>query len=88
MTRLRRSSKIWFKHWDGIISLEDTLSRIKLSEVSGASVQTIKSLQKDWMMQNDIVYDNGVFSHYKIPNISISLAPYLPASEKDKERMK
>ena len=68
------------------MSLEDTLSRIKLSELSGASVQTIKSLQKDWMMQNDVVYDNGVFSHYKHRNISIS--PYLPASEQDKERLK
>ena len=68
------------------MSLEDTLSRIRLSEESGASVQTIKSLQLDWMQQNDIVYEHGVFSHYKPRNISLS--PYIPASETEKEDMK
>ena len=87
MTRLRRSSKTWFKHWDEIISLEDTLSRIKLSELSGASVQTIKSLQGDWMRQNDVVYENGVFSHFK-PKKNISISLYCEASKQDKERLK
>ena len=85
MNRLRRPSKVWFKVWDELISLEDTLSRVSLSEKSGASVQTIKSLQGDWMRQNDVVYENGVFSHYKIKNISLS--PYIPASEKEKEEL-
>jgi len=66
--------------------LEDTLSRISLSEKSGASVQTIRSLQMDWMMQNDITYADGRFSHYKIKNISLSL--YIPPPDSDKERMK
>ena len=68
------------------MSLEDALSRISLSEKSGASVQTIKSLQLDWMLQNDIVYEHGVFSHFHPRNISLS--PYIPASEKEKENMK
>ena len=85
MNRIRRSSKIWFKHWDQIISLEDTLSRVSLSEQSGASVQTIKSLQGDWMRQNDIVYENGVFSHFKPRNISIS--PFLPATLEEKRKL-
>jgi len=86
LDRVRRSSRSWFKCWDSIISLEDTLSRVNLSEKSGASVQTIKALQQDWMLQNDIVYEKGRFKHYKIQNISLS--PYIPASETDKEDMK
>ena len=81
-----RSSDEWFKIWDRIISLEDTLSRVSLSEKSGASVQLIRALQLDWMMQNDIVYAKGIFSHYKIKNISLS--PYIPASDSEKEDMK
>ena len=61
------------------MSLEDKLSRIKLSELSGASVQVIKSLQLDWMAQNDVIYENGVFSHYKINNISLSSTTTAPA---------
>ena len=59
MPRYRRSSQEWFKAWDEIISLEDKLSRVKLSELSGASVQTIKALQTDWMQQNSKVKWNG-----------------------------
>ena len=87
MNRLRRPSKVWFKCWDELISLEDALSRVSLSELSGASVQTIKSLQQDWMRQNDIVYENGVFSHFK-PKKDISISLYCQPSEKDKEGMK
>lgn len=86
MNKVSRSSAEWFIIWNRIISLEDTLSRISLSEKSGASIHQIKALQLDWMMQNDIVYAKGIFSHYKIKNISLS--PYIPASEKDKERLK
>ena len=83
MSKSRRSSQEWFKVWDRIISLEDTLSRVKLSELSGASVQTIKSLQKDWMEQNAyITYDGMMFSLIKLSNISIYLSP------KEKEEMK
>ena len=37
MYKVRRSSKEWFKAWDEIISLEGKLSRVKLSEISGAT---------------------------------------------------
>ena len=86
MNRVRRSSDEWFHIWDGIMLLEDALSRISLSEKSGASIWIIKSLQQDWMQQNDIVWDRRMFSHYKPQTISLSL--FLPASEQDKERMK
>ena len=82
MPRYRRSSNEWFKAWDEIISLEDTLSRVKLSELSGASVQTIKSLQNDWMNQNTVTYDGKYFKLFNPRNISISL------SSKIKEEMK
>ena len=87
MNRFRRSSKVWFKCWDELISLEDTLSRIKLSELSGASIQTIKSLQGDWMEQNDVVYENRVFSHFK-PKKNISISLYIPPPDSEKEDMK
>jgi len=75
MPRYRRSSREWFKAWDKIISLEDKLSRVSLSERSGASVQTIKSLQKDWMEQNAVIYDGKDFKLYHPDrNISISLS--------------
>lgn len=73
MPRYRRSSKEWFKAWDEIVSLEDKLSRVKLSELSGASVQVIKSLQKDWMQQNNVTYDGSNFKLFNSENISISL---------------
>ena len=64
MPRYRRSSNEWFKSWDEIISLEDKLSRVKLSELSGASIQTIKSLQTDWMEQNNVKWDGKYFKKY------------------------
>ena len=64
MPRYRRSSNEWFKAWDEIILLEDKLSRVQLSERSGASVQTIKALQKDWMEQNTTIYDGKHFYLY------------------------
>jgi len=85
LQNIRRSSKEWFRIWDGIISLEDTLSRVELSERSKASVQTIKALQKDWMQQNDVIYDGLRFKHYEPRNISISLSSF---SQKEKEGMK
>ena len=86
MNQIRRSSDEWFHIWDRIMLLEDALSRIRLSEESGASVWIIKSLQADWMQQNDIVWDRRVFSHYKPQDISLSL--FLPASKQEKEDMK
>lgn len=74
----RRSSKEWFRIWDRIISLEDKLSRVKLSELSGASVQVIKSLQKDWMDQNAVTYDGQEFKLFKAEDISISLSTFTP----------
>ena len=64
MPRYRRSSNEWFKAWDEIISLEDKLSRVKLSELSGASIPTIKSLQTDWMEQNNVKWDGRNFKKY------------------------
>jgi len=87
MNRIRRSSNSWFKVWDMYLSLEDALSRVSLSEKSGASVQTIKALQLDWMRQNDIVYSNGVFSHFK-PKKNISISLYIPPPDSEKEDMK
>lgn len=86
MQNIRRSSKEWFRIWDSIISLEDTLSRIELSEKSQASIQTIQKLQTDWMMQNDIIWDGRYFKHYKSENISLSL--FVPATDKEKEQLK
>jgi len=83
MSIVRRSSQSWFKAWDRIISLEDTLSRIQLSEKSGASVWIIKSLQTDWMQQNDVIWDKRVFKHYKPNNLSLSFF-----TRSQKERMK
>ena len=60
----RYSSKEWFIIWDEIISLEDKLSRVKLSELSGASVQTIKALQTDWMEGNNVKWDGRYFKKY------------------------
>ena len=86
MQSIRRSSKEWFRIWDGIISLEDTLSRLELSERSGASVQTIKSLQKDWLLGNEFYYENGQFR--RLVHKNISLSPYIPATKTEKEGMK
>ena len=70
MQKRSRSSQEWFSIWSEIISLEDTLSRVKLSEISGASIQTIKGLQKDWMVQDPyITYDRRNFKRFKIENI-------------------
>jgi len=60
----RRSSKEWFIIWDEIISLEDKLSRVQLSERSEASVQTIKSLQTDWMKQNNVRWNGEYFRRF------------------------
>jgi len=74
MPRYRRSSQEWFKAWDEIISLEDKLSRVKLSELSGASVQVIKSLQTDWMSGNNVKW-NGKEFYLFIYIYSHSLTP-------------
>lgn len=74
MPRYRRSSNQWFKTWDKIVELEDKLSRVKLSELSGASVQTIKSLQTDWMEQNNVRWDGKYFKRF-IYIYSSSLTP-------------
>ena len=74
MLRYRRSSNQWFKAWDKIVELEDKLSRVKLSELSGASVQTIKSLQTDWMEQNNVRWDGKYFKRF-IYIYSSSLTP-------------
>ena len=83
MPRYRRSSQEWFKAWDEIISLEDKLSRVKLSELSGAGVQTIRSMQNDWMAQNNVIWDGTYFRIYH-PKY-ISLTHFTP---KEKEDMK
>ena len=70
----RHSSKEWFIIWDEIIALEDKLSRVKLSELSGASVQTIKALQKDWMAGNNVKWNGEYFKKY-IYIYSSSLTP-------------
>ena len=64
MPRYRRSSNEWFKSWDEIISLEDKLTRNQLSERSGASIQTIKSLQTDWLEGNNVKWDGRYFKKY------------------------
>ena len=74
MQSVRRSSNEWFKSWDEIISLEDRLTRVQLSERSGASVQTIKSLQTDWMQQNSVKWDGRYFKRF-IYIYSSSLTP-------------
>ncbi len=74
MPRYRRSSNQWFKAWDKIVELEDKLSRVKLSELSGASVQTIKSLQTDWMEGNNVKWDGRYFKRF-IYIYSSSLTP-------------
>ena len=85
MPRYRRSSQEWFKAWDEIISLEDKLSRVKLSELSGAGVQTIRSMQNDWMAQNKVTWDGMYFKLFKAEDISLSLTHFTP---KEKEDMK
>jgi len=74
MYNVRRSSEEWFKLWDGIIALEDTLSRRELSIKSKASIYIIKSLQLDWMSGNEIVYKDGIFYKHIPKNISHSLS--------------
>jgi len=64
MSRYRRSSDEWFNAWDEIINREDKLTRNKLSELSGAGVQTIKSLQTDWMAGNNVKWDGRYFRKY------------------------
>jgi len=83
MPRYRRSSNEWFKSWDEIISLEDKLSRVKLSELSGASIQTIQKLQKDWMAQNNVIWDGDIFQLYHPENISLSLTHFTPKEMED-----
>jgi len=73
LTKRSRSSQEWFSIWNEIISLEDTLSRVRLSEISRASVQTIKSLQKDWMVQNPYVsWDRRSFKLFNLKDIYLS----------------
>lgn len=82
MPRYRRSSNEWFKSWDEIMSLEDKLSRVKLSELSGAGVQTIRSMQNDWMAQNKVTWDGKYFKVYH-PENNISLTNFTPKERED-----
>ena len=62
LLKCRRSSDEWFTIWNRIIDLEDTLSRRKLSKLSGASIQTIMKLQKDWISDTPITWNGDNFS--------------------------
>ena len=62
MVKRRRPSDEWFTIWNRIIILEGALSRKELSTQSGASIQTILKLQKDWMSGTDITWDGDQFS--------------------------
>jgi len=88
MNKARRSSDEWFKIWDKIISIEDKLSRVSLSERSGASIWIIKALQSDWMDKNNNIAWNG----NKFYRFNLSLSSHAHTqhtfSDDDKEDMK
>ncbi len=69
---MKRSPIQWFKCWESIIKRDQIITRIALSEVSGASIWIIKSLQRDFLDWSiEINYNDSRFE-YK-PTISLTL---------------
>jgi len=62
LTRGKSSTERKFQKWSKIIRECRELSRLKLSELSGDSIWTIKSLKLDFLEWDAfIVYDKGKF---------------------------
>ena len=62
MNKNKNSTEEWFIKWSKIIRESREISRLQLSEQSGASLWTIKALTKDFLEWDAfIVYDKNKF---------------------------
>ena len=62
MNKSKNSTEEWFIKWSKIIRESREISRLQLSEKSGASLWTIKALTKDFLEWDAfIIYDKNKF---------------------------
>lgn len=60
------STQKWFELWQNLIYEKGELSRLDLAESSGASLWTVKALQKDFLEWDAyITYNNNKFKKIK-----------------------
>jgi len=82
---MRKSPNEWFNIWSNIIKDKKEISRRDLSDLSKASIWTIKALTKDFLDgEAYITLSKGVFKWWT-PRIELTLSSF---SSKDKENMK
>ena len=61
----RRSPEAWFKIWSRIVKEKKEVTRLELSELSKASLWTIKSMARDFCeYEAHINYKNGKFVYW------------------------
>ena len=79
------STKRWFRIWANIIKEKKEINRVDLADLSGCSLWTLKSLQKDFILSEAyILYRNGKFVYWT-PRIESTLSTL---SESDREELK
>jgi len=82
---MQKSPNEWFKCWSDIIKDKKEISRRDLSDLSKASIWTIKALTKDFVIgEAYITHSKGVFKWWT-PRIELTLSNL---SEEDKEELK
>ena len=82
---MRKTPTEWFNIWSKIIENKKEISRRDLSDLSLASIWTIKALTKDFVDgEAYITHSKSVFKWWT-PRIELTLSNL---SEKDKERLK
>ncbi|KKL69832.1 hypothetical protein LCGC14_2110950 [marine sediment metagenome] len=82
---MRKTPTEWFNIWSKIIENKKEISRRDLSDLSLASIWTIKALTKDFVDgEAYITHSKAVFKWWT-PRIELTLSNL---SDKDKERLK
>jgi len=82
---MRKSPSEWFNIWSKIIENKKEISRRDLSDLSQASIWTIKALSKDFVEgEAYITYRNNKY-YWWTPRLELTLSTL---SHKDKEDMK
>ena len=82
---MRKSPTEWFNIWSKIIENKKEISRRDLSDLSQASIWTIKALNYDFIEgEAYITYKNKKYTWWT-PRIELTLSTL---SDKDKENMK
>jgi len=82
---MQKNPNEWFVIWSSIVRDKREVSRRDLSDLSNASIWTIKALTKDFVEgEAYITHSKGIFKWWT-PRIELTLSNL---SEKDKEDMK